>query len=112
MVGKKNVDLPMTKVNSAILEVLKKENFISDYTTEEKKRTINVSLKYDENRKPAITEVKRLSKLSKRIYSGSTEIHSVKNGYGLLVVSTPQGIMSGKDAKENNLGGELMFEIW
>jgi small subunit ribosomal protein S8 len=61
---------------------------------------------------PVITDVKRISKLSKRVYMGSQDIHNVRNGLGLTVVSTSSGVMSAKRARAAKVGGEVMFEIW
>jgi small subunit ribosomal protein S8 len=112
--GKEALTTPYTKMNLSILEVLKKEGFIEDVEKHGKdlKKHINITLKYNENGKPKINEVKRISKQSKRIYKGVNEIHPVRNGYGLLVLSTPEGIISGKQVKKLKIGGEVLFEIW
>ncbi len=67
---------------------------------------------YVERRIPKIKGVKRISKTSKRVYKKSSELRPVKNGYGMLVLSTPKGIMNGKDARREKLGGEVLFSIW
>ena len=64
------------------------------------------------DKKPRITEVERVSKQSRRVYFGIKDIHSVKNGSGLLVLSTPKGILSGKEARKEQVGGEALFKIW
>ncbi len=112
LVKKDKTEVVATKMNEAILQLLVDENFIDSFEVRSKDRKILVNLKYDKNNKSAINDVKRISKLSKRVYGAAKEFHSVKNGHGLLVVSTPLGIISGKKAQEENVGGELMFEIW
>lgn len=112
LVKKDKTEVVATKMNESILQLLVDENFIDSFEVRSKDRKILVNLKYDKNNNPAINDVKRISKLSKRVYGSAKEFHSVKNGHGLLVVSTPLGIISGKKAQEENVGGELMFEIW
>ena len=73
--------------------------------------TLEVELVYGE-KKPKITEVERISKQSRRVYFNMKEIHSVRNGSGLLVLSTPKGILSGKEARKEQVGGEALFKIW
>ena len=110
---KESVVFPYSKLKLAILDVLLKEGFIKSFGKKGKKiaKFIDVGLIYEGDR-AKITGVDRVSKTSKRIYIKSKDIRSVKSGYGLLVLSTPAGIVSGKFAKENNLGGEVLFKIW
>ena len=112
MVGKATTEVALSNLNTAILKVLKTEKFITDLEADKKSRTISVTLAYDENGDSKITDVKRVSKLSKRIYRGSQEIKPVKNGLGLSIVSTPAGVMTGRQAREKKVGGEVLFEIW
>ncbi len=110
--GKTTADVVLTNLNNNILKVLKTEKFISDFEANKKAHTITVTLAYDENGDPKITDVKRISKLSRRIYKGSSAIKPVKNGLGVTIVSTPSGVMTGREAREKKVGGEVMFEIW
>ena len=71
-----------------------------------------VSVPFSKVKQALVKGVKRISKSSKRIYLKSGEIKAVKNGYGALIISTPQGIMTGRDAKKSKLGGEALFSIW
>jgi small subunit ribosomal protein S8 len=111
--GHESVSSPYSKLKHAIAEVLKKEGFVKDVEvkTEKSKKVLAISL-IVENRTPRINGVERISKPSKRIYKKAEEIRPVKNGYGALVVSTSAGVMSGKDAKRQKLGGEALFAIW
>jgi len=106
---KNSVEVPNTKINKHILEVMKNEEMIGDF--EEKERMIEVALKYDEN-EPVIIHLEKVSKPGQRIYVSSNEIVPVMNGRGISIVSTSKGIMTGAMAKGQNLGGELICEIW
>ena len=105
--------VPYSKLKHSIAEVLKKERFIKDVDTKsEKGRKMLVVDLFIENRVPKIKGVKRISKPSRRIYKKSSDIHAVRSGYGSLILSTSQGIMSGREARRANLGGEALFQIW
>lgn len=112
--GLANITVPFSKFNSSILEVLKKEGFISDFENrgKEVKKNIDVSLKYDTNGNPAISDVKRISRQSKRIYKSVDQIFPVKNGYGRLILSTPAGVITDVQARKQKVGGEALFQIW
>jgi small subunit ribosomal protein S8 len=117
--GRDSLAVPYSKIKEAIATVLKSEGFIKDFSIETRRalgnkvgrKELNISL-FINKRTPKIRGVKRLSKNSKRIYKKSSEIRPVKNGYGLLVMTTPEGVMSGRDAKRASLGGEVLFSIW
>ena len=113
LAGKETVVFPHSKIKNAICECLKKEGYIADVAKKVKKGlpVLEVTLIYKDS-KPKITEVERISKQSRRVYFGVKDIHSIRNGYGLLVLSTPKGILSGKDAKKEQVGGEALFKIW
>jgi small subunit ribosomal protein S8 len=110
---KETVLFPSSKMKNAILECLKKEGYISDFSKKTKKKGIflEVGLIYP-NGKPKINEVERISKQSRRVYFGMRDIHPIRNGFGILVLSTPKGILSGKEARKEQVGGEALFKIW
>ncbi len=110
---KESVVFPHSKLKLAILDVLMKNGFVKSFGKKGKKvaKFIEVVLSYDDNG-PKITGVERVSKTSKRVYSKSKEIRKVKNGLGSLLLSTPKGIMTDKEAKVANVGGEALFKIW
>jgi small subunit ribosomal protein S8 len=112
MVGKETITVSGLKIYEAILKVLADKKFIESYELDKKSGEFIVTLKFEENGTPAITEVKRISKLSKRVYRGVKEIVPVKNGFGMSVISTPNGIISDDEARKQNVGGEILFEIW
>ena len=110
--GKDYLNVPATKISNAILNVLKENNFIQDFSKKDKdSKTIKVVLKYEDG-SPVVTDVKRVSKNSKRVYQSTKEIKNIKRGYGISVLSTPNGVLSGQQAREQKVGGELLFEIW
>src|SRR3989344_2458101 len=95
-VGHESVSMPYSKIKAAIAGVLEREGYIGG--SEHKNNSLVLSLKYSGER-PAIAGFKRVSKLSRRSYLGTRELRPIKRGHGLLVLSTPQGVMSGKDAR-------------
>ena len=113
LVGKDSVCVPHSKLKNAILECLKKEGYVSSISKKVKKGQpiLEVELVYVDKR-PKITEAERISKQSRRVYFGVKDIHKVKNGSGLLVLSTPKGILSGRDAHKEQVGGEALFRLW
>ncbi len=112
-VKKDAIKVPYSKKDERILEILKESNYIKDFEKKGKgaKRVLEAELNY-ENGEGAISGVKFFSKPSRRIYIGYKEIKPVRRGYGLFVISTPKGILTGKEAKKLKVGGEALFKIW
>jgi len=115
------VVFPFSKLKFAIAKILEKENFtdfveVIKSTEENKIDKIRIVLKYEKignNKKlPAITEITRVSKEGKRMYIKKDEIKKIKNGFGIAVISTSKGIMTGKEARKLGLGGEYICEVW
>ena len=113
LVGKESVVLPYSKLKFAIAECLMKEGYVKNISKKIKKNhpMLEIELIYID-KKPKITEVKRISKQSRRVYFKIKDIHVVRGNSGLLVLSTPKGILSGKNAKKEQVGGEALFKIW
>lgn len=111
MMKRKNVLVPLSKLNHALLTLLAKEGYIGTFSQKGKSRTLEVELAYKEGR-PAVQGHKRISKPSRRMYLGVRDLKPVRRGHGLLVLSTPKGLMSGRDAKRERVGGEALFELW
>ena len=109
-----SVVVPHSNLKAAICAVLKKEGFVKDCEEkmEKGKRVMVITLLENENRVPKIKGVERLSRPSKRIYKKASEIRGVKSGYGALILSTSAGVMTGREAKKQKLGGEALFQIW
>ncbi len=113
LAGKATISVPSSKFIESVASLLKQENFIKDYSKKGKTvvKTLEVELIY-ENGKPRITDVDRVSKFSKRVYKGAKEIKPVRNGFGILVLTTPKGLLTDKMAKKEKVGGEALFKIW
>jgi small subunit ribosomal protein S8 len=108
------VDVPGSKIKTAIAEVLKEEAFIKDYSFNEdnKQGVITISLKYGPNREKVISGIKRISKPGLRQYAKHDELPRVLGGLGIAIISTSKGIMSDKQARKAGLGGEVIAYVW
>lgn len=113
LANKKTVVLPYSNLKNSIAECLKKEGYIADFSKKARKNhsVLEIELSYV-GKKPKISEVERISKQSKRVYFGVKDIFPIKNGSGILILSTPKGIMSGQMAKKEQVGGEALFKIF
>jgi small subunit ribosomal protein S8 len=110
--GYKSVRVLNTKIVKEIVGILNSEKYIESFEVDtEDKQYLNITLKY-ENKKPAIKDLKRISKPGLRKYIGYTEIPKVLNGMGISILSTPKGIITGKEAKAQKLGGEFLCTIY
>ena len=111
--GLEKVAIPLSKEKKAIAEVLKEEGYLVSVNVEGEgvKSQIVVELKYAGN-KAVIEGIERVSKSSCRVHCGSREIPRVRNGLGIVVLSTPKGIMSGRKAARENVGGEILCRVW
>jgi len=109
-----SVSLPHSKMKMAIAEVLKGSGFVKSVERQGKKvrKTINIELLYNEDGTHKINKVKRISKPGKRIYKAVDEIFPVRYGKGIIVLSTPKGILTGLQARKERVGGEALFEIY
>jgi small subunit ribosomal protein S8 len=105
---------PCSNMKFQILEILKGEGFILDAKKKGKdpKKKILVDLKYNEDGTPALSRIKRISKLGKRVYVSVQEIKRVRSGYGISIISTSKGLMTNKEARKQKVGGEMIAEIW
>ena len=112
--NKKVVDAPASRFRKNVLEVLKREGFIRNFEEKETRPGINffeIELKYY-NGKPVITEIKRISKPGRRVYSSIKNLQKTYNGLGISILSTPRGVMSDNEAREANVGGEVLCTIY
>lgn len=114
MVGKKEVSLPYSKLKHAIAKKLIEKGYLAEANPHGKQvtKTLDMVLQYDENGKHLISGVKRVSKPGRRLYAKATEIYPVKFGKGHLVLSTPVGILTDDEARQQHVGGEQLFMIW
>jgi small subunit ribosomal protein S8 len=110
----KTVDVPASRAKQAIAQILQDEGFIESFerVAEGPQGKIRIQLRYGPEKEKIITGLRRISRPGLRVYTGKTEIPRVLGGLGLVIISTPQGIMSGKRAKKAGVGGEVMAYVW
>ena len=109
-----SVDIPGAKLKIEMAKVMKEEGFIRNYKfiKDNKQGILRLYLKYDDEQRNAILGIKRISKPSRRVYVKSKDIKPVLNGMGIAVISTSRGVMTDKAARHENLGGEILCNIW
>jgi small subunit ribosomal protein S8 len=112
MVGGKQVRLSASKLKTAILNVMKEEGFISSFEVLQsgEKKDLLVTLAYYHG-KPVIRQIRRISKVSMRVYSSAKTLPVISSGFGISIISTPLGVMTGKTAKKHNIGGEVLCTV-
>ncbi len=108
------VKVPYSDLKQKLAEILTREGFFDKVEKRRKKtqKITEIYLKYSADKSPAISGLKRISKPSQRIYKKSKEIRKIRGGYGIAIVSTPQGLMTDKEARKKKVGGEILCEIW
>ena len=106
----KEVAMPTSKMKEEIASILKAEGFISEYKVED--NTLTVSLKYGENKERVISGLRCISKPGLRVYAKAEEVPYVLNGLGIAILSTSKGVMTDKEARKENVGGEVLAYIW
>jgi len=110
---KDSILTPASKLRARVLDVLQREGYIRGYSEEELagQKGLRIELKYFEGQ-PAIQHVARVSKPGRRVYSGSKELPRIRNGLGITIVSTPRGVLSDAEARDQNVGGEVLAEVF
>ena len=113
-VERPNVEMPSSKVKRGIADVLKREGYIWDWAEEETTpaRTLRVDLKYGPNGERVLQRVRRVSKPGRRVYHKAKDLRPVLNGMGITIVSTSQGVVSDREARQKNIGGEILAEVY
>jgi len=108
------VDIPASRLKLEIARILKEEGYIANYkaTEEDGRQVLRVYLKYGANNEAAIRDLQRVSRPGCRVYIGRDEIKRVQGGLGISIMTTPKGVMTGRQARRQGLGGELLCEIW
>jgi small subunit ribosomal protein S8 len=108
------VDVPASKLKLEIARILKEEGYVSNFkaTEEEGHKVVRIYLKYDNNNDAVISNVSRVSRPGCRVYVRRTEIPRVLGGMGINILTTPRGVMTGRQARKQGLGGELLCEVW
>ena len=109
-----SVDIPHSRMKESIARILQDEGFVQRYeiVPDGRFQAIRVHLKYAEGRRPVLTHLRRLSTPGRRLYAGSAQIPRALGGMGIVIVSTPRGILTGTRARRENVGGELICEVW
>ena len=113
-VERPNVEMPASKVKRGVAEVLKREGYIWDFTTEtgEPVDQLHIDLKYGPSGEKIIRHIKRVSKPGCRVYSRAKDLRPVLNGLGISILSTSKGVMSDREARQQKVGGEVICEVW
>lgn len=112
LVNKTEVEIPWSKLSENLAKVLVAKDYLESYAIDDKEiKKIKLQLKYH-GKQPAITEIRRVSKPSLRIYAGKNDLPKVLGGMGIAIISTPAGLMVDSEARKKGLGGEVMCEIW
>jgi small subunit ribosomal protein S8 len=108
------VEIPFSKVKLAIAKIMEQEGYISAFEVLEQgnRKTLKLRLKYDAEKRPVLSGLRRVSRPGLRVYAGMHDIPRILGGLGTVVVSTNRGIMTGREARRRHLGGELIAEIW
>lgn len=113
-----SVSMPSSKVKVSIAEILKQEGFIEDYSVADEKPApiLRLELKYygkrRRERRPVITNLRRISRPGRRVYVGKDEIPWVRSGMGISIITTPKGVMTGQSARKHGIGGEVICYVW
>ena len=108
------LDVPASKLKAEIARILKEEGYIANYkpTEENGQKVIRVYLKYGPNNEAVIRDLKRVSRPGCRVYLGRDEIRRVQGGLGISIMTTPKGVMTGRQARREGVGGEILCEVW
>jgi small subunit ribosomal protein S8 len=111
------LDVPVSKLKIEICKLLKEQGFIREFRAMERKEnevtpSVRIFLRYTPDGTPAISSVERVSRPGRRVYRGAKEVQPVRNGLGVAILSTSQGLLSDVQARERGVGGELLCEIW
>ena len=114
MIRTEKVEMPYSKMRNSIAQKMRVTNYLEDVETvgHGVKKKLVVKLAYGKNGEHKITDVKRISKPGRRVYFGVNDVRPVKNGHGLMLISTPKGLLTGDEARKEHVGGEALFSIW
>ena len=117
MARKLKIQIPYSKLKGEMAKVLSEQGYLKKFEVQSLpndkiRKSIAIELKYDKKGKPVLTKIERISKPGLRVYKGSKGIPRVLSGLGIAIVSTPKGLLTGKQAKKKNLGGEIICQVW
>ncbi|MCO6458380.1 MAG: 30S ribosomal protein S8 [Pirellulaceae bacterium] len=113
-VERPHVEMPMSKVKRGLADVLKREGYIWDWKEVEARPVpqLRIELKYGPNGERLIQQIRRVSKPGRRVYSRAADLQPVLNGLGIQIISTSRGVVSDREARQRNLGGEVLCQVW
>jgi small subunit ribosomal protein S8 len=113
-VERPHVDMPFSKVKRGLADVLKREGYIWDWSEVEAQpiNSLRIDLKYGPNGERVIQRIRRISKPGRRVYSKARDLRPVLDGLGIRILSTSRGVVSDREARQRNLGGEILCEVW
>jgi small subunit ribosomal protein S8 len=113
MAGKNEILVPTSRLKTQVVEVLKKNGYVANFEVkDESPRGILRVVINEEGQNPKINEISKVSKPGQRIYSAADDLPTIKSGRGMIIVSTSKGLMTGREAKKNRLGGEILVKVW
>jgi small subunit ribosomal protein S8 len=113
MARHERTEMPLSKLKVSIAEILQQEGYVHGFSLDEGAKTISVQLKYHgRDRQSAISGIRRASRPGRRVYVGHGEIPKVQNGTGISILSTSQGVMTDRSARDKHVGGEILCEVW
>ena len=114
MAYRRHVEVPGSRLKRRLAEILKEEGFIEDFswTDDGKQGILHLTLKYDDVGQPVIEGLERVSKPGRRKYVGAEELPRVRSGLGVVIVSTSRGVLTGREAREQHVGGEVLCTVW
>ena len=112
LVKKESVVLYTSKLKEAVAEALVRAGYIKSASKSKNGKMLEITLAYKTDGTPKVIDVQRISKPSRRVYSPASELKTFKNGFGAIILSTPAGILSNREAFKQKVGGEIMFKIW
>jgi len=114
MSGLERIEMPASNLKIAIAKILEREGYLAQarVRTIKGKRVLQLRLRYDEARRPAIREIVRVSKPGRRVYAGADELPRVRRGYGIAIISTPKGVMTDREARRQRVGGEILCTVF
>ncbi len=108
------VSMPSSKLKEDIAKILSSEGYVDGYKVEDARvgKELTVTLRYNKERQPILSGIKRISKPGLRVYSGTSDVPRVRGGIGISIVSTSDGVMTDREARKRNVGGEVLCEVW
>lgn len=114
MARHEKVDVPASKLKLEIARILKEEGYIKNFklTRDDRQGVLRIFLKYEDDKRPVIEGIKRVSRPGRRVYAGAQEIPKVLGGLGIAIVSTSKGVMTDHEARKLNVGGEVLCYVW